>query len=61
MDDIPGVIESQKSVLQKMIVDVAFSFIPSFVLSEDFKVYFETFQSRLKAHNKKLRIDSKVS
>lgn len=60
MDNLDEAIAHNEDKLKQIFKEVAFKFIPEFVLSTDFEAYFET-HSAVKAHNKKLRIDSKVS
>jgi len=59
MEDILGAIESKKSVLNNMLIETAYDFIPAFVTSDDFMSYFDSHHSPMKAHNKGLHVDSK--
>lgn len=58
MDHLSDAVRHNEAKLQQIFNDMAYALVPEFILSSDFEAYFET-HSPVKAHNKKLRIDSK--
>ena len=57
--NLQKVLENQKEHMDLIYNDIAYDFVPEFILSSDFEAYFDTHQE-IKSHNKKLRVDSKV-
>lgn len=57
-DHLSDAVRHNEAKLQQIFNDMAYALVPEFILSSDFEAYFET-HSPVKAHNKKLRIDSK--
>lgn len=58
-DNLSDAVAHNEAKLEQIHRELAVAFVPDFILSSDFEAYFET-HSAMKAHTKKLRIDSKV-